>query len=70
MTAEATIFDTLELARMADATDIGPGTRDAVAEAADLLCRAYPYIPARQLRDRVKQRLQYVMRLLGGRLTL
>lgn len=68
--AEAELFDTLELARMADASDISPGTVEALEEAADLLCRAYPSVPAPVLRDRTKTRLRYVMRLLGGRLTL
>jgi hypothetical protein len=68
--AEAELFDTMELARMADVSDIGPGTVEAVQEAVELLCRAYANTSALTLRDRTKQRLKYVLNLLGGRLTL
>ena len=70
LTAEAEIFDTLELTRLAEISDIGSGTVDALNETADLLCRAYPSTPAVMLRDRTKRRLQHVIRLLGGRSTL
>jgi len=68
--AEADIFDTLELTRLAEVSDIGAGTIEALHETADLLCRAYPSTPAAVLRDRTKRRLQHVIRLLGGRSTL
>lgn len=68
--AEADIFDTLELTRLAEVSDIGAGTIEALHETADLLCRAYPSTPATVLRDRTKRRLQHVIRLLGGRSTL
>lgn len=68
--AEADIFDTLELTRLAEVSDIGAGTIEALHETADLLCRAYPSTPAAILRDRTKRRLQHVIRLLGGRSTL
>jgi tetratricopeptide (TPR) repeat protein len=68
--AEAQVFDTLELARMAGSTDIGPGTLEALNEAADLLCRAYTSTPAATLRDRSKQRLKHIMKLLSGRTSL
>lgn len=70
LVAEAELFDTMELVGMADASDIGPGTLEVLEEAVDLLCRAYPSTPAAILRDRAKQRLAYVIRLLNGRLTL
>jgi tetratricopeptide (TPR) repeat protein len=70
MKAEADLFDTMELARMAEISDIGPGTLEAIEEAVDLLCRAYPNTDAAQLRDRTKKRLKYVLDLLKGRLTL
>lgn len=70
LATEAELFDTMELVQMADASDIGPGTLDVLEEAVDLLCRAYPSTPAATLRDRTKQRLASVMRLLNGRLTL
>jgi tetratricopeptide (TPR) repeat protein len=68
--AEAEIFDTLELTRLAEISDIGTGTIESLNETADLLCRAYPSTPAATLRDRTKRRLQHVIRLLGGRSTL
>lgn len=40
--AEAEIFDTQELTRLAEVSDIGTGTIDALNETAELLCRAYP----------------------------
>lgn len=46
------------------------GTLEALAEAVDLLCRAYPVVPAAVLRDRTHKRLAQVNRLLSGRLTL
>lgn len=68
--AEAEIFDTLELTRLSEMSDIGTGTIDALHETAELLCRAYPSTPATVLRDRTKRRLQHVIQLLGGRSTL
>jgi hypothetical protein len=54
--AEAEIFDTLELTRLADISGIGAGTIEALNETAELLCRAYPSTPAATLRDRAKRR--------------
>jgi tetratricopeptide (TPR) repeat protein len=68
--SEAEIFDTLELTRLAEVSDIGSGTIEALNETTDLLCRAYPSTPAGTLRDRTKRRLQHVIWLLGGRSTL
>jgi tetratricopeptide (TPR) repeat protein len=68
--AEAEIFDTLELTRLAEISDIGTGTIEALHETAELLCRAYPSTPAAVLRERTKRRLQHVIQLLGGRSTL
>jgi transcriptional regulator with XRE-family HTH domain len=68
--AEADIFDTLELTRLAEVSDIGAGTIEALHETAELLCRAYPSTPAAVLSERTKRRLQHVIRLLGGRSTL
>lgn len=70
MQAEAELFDTLELAEMAERSDIGPGTVEAIHEAVELLCRAYPVAPAATLRRRTKERLHYVMQRLSGRITL
>jgi len=68
--AEAEIFDTLELARLAEVSDIGAGTVEALSEAADLLCRAYPSTPAAVLRDRTKRRLSQVLEMFGRRISL
>jgi tetratricopeptide (TPR) repeat protein len=68
--AEAEIFDTLDLTRLAEVSDLGAGTVEALNETADLLCRAYPNTPAVTLRDRTKRRLRHVISLLGGRSTL
>jgi len=70
MRIEAELFDTMELAHMAERSDIGPGTIEALQEAVDLLCRAYPVTPAAVLRKRTKERLHYVMQRLQGRVTL
>ena len=68
--SEAELVDTLDLARMVSASDIGQGALDTLQEAAELLCRAYPSASAAELRARSKQRLRYISRLLHGRLTL
>lgn len=68
--AEAQVFDTLELARMAGSSDVGPGTIEALNEAAELLCRAYPSTSAATLRDRSKQWLKQIMKLLSSNTSL
>ncbi|MFF4624794.1 hypothetical protein [Nonomuraea jabiensis] len=68
--AEADLYGTMELAQQLQASDVGTGTLEALAEAVDLLCRAYPVVPAATLRDRTQKRLAQVNRLLAGRLTL
>jgi tetratricopeptide (TPR) repeat protein len=68
--AEADLYGTMELAQQLQASDVGTGTLDALAEAVDLLCRAYPVVPASTLRDRTQKRLAQINRLLAGRLTL
>jgi hypothetical protein len=55
---------------MVTISDLGQGTLDTLQEAAELLCRAYPSASAGELRTRTRQRLSYISRLLGGRLTL
>ncbi|MEU1725346.1 hypothetical protein [Nonomuraea sp. NPDC005692] len=68
--AEADLYGTMELAQQLQASDVGTGTLEALAEAVDLLCRAYPVVPASTLRDRTQKRLAQINRLLAGRLTL
>ncbi len=67
---EAMVVDTLELARLAAASDLGPGTVESIAESVDLLCRAYPSTPGSVLRERTSRRLRQVVELLGKRLSL
>jgi tetratricopeptide (TPR) repeat protein len=67
---EQRLFDTLELARLAGASDLGPGTIEGIAGSVDLLCRAYPATPGAVLRDRTQRRLLQVVDLLGKRVTL
>ncbi|MER6825663.1 hypothetical protein ABT352_06720 [Streptosporangium sp. NPDC000563] len=68
--AEADLYGTMELAQQLQASDVGTGTLEALAEAVDLLCRAYPVVSAATLRDRTQKRLAQVNGLLGGRITL
>jgi tetratricopeptide (TPR) repeat protein len=67
---EHEIFNTMELARLLDGADIGVGTLDALEEATELLCRAYPKTPSHVLSVRIKKRLKHVIDLLGGRITI
>ena len=68
--AEADLYGTMQLAQQLQASDVGTGTLEALAEAVDLLCRAYPVVPAGTLRDRTQKRLAQINHLLAGRLTL
>ncbi|RVX43325.1 hypothetical protein EDD27_6004 [Nonomuraea polychroma] len=68
--AEADLYGTMELAQQLQASDVGAGTLEALAEAVDLLCRAYPVVLAGTLRDRTQKRLAQINHLLAGRLTL
>lgn len=68
--SEAELYDTMDLASMVTASDLGQGALDTLHEAADLLCRAYPSAPAAELRTRAMQRLRYIARMLRGRNTL
>ncbi|GAA3134473.1 hypothetical protein [Streptosporangium carneum] len=68
--AEADLYGTMELAQQLQASDVGTGTLEALAEAVDLLCRAYPVVPAATLRDRTQKRLAQINGLLAGRITL
>jgi tetratricopeptide (TPR) repeat protein len=67
---ESTVVDTLELARLAAASDLGPGTIESIGESVDLLCRAYPSTPGTVLRERTGRRLRQVVELLGKRVSL
>ena len=67
---EHELFNTMELARLLDGADMGIGTLEALEEAADLLCRAYPKTPSAVLKVRIKKRLKHVIDLLGQRITI
>ena len=67
---EQELFDTMELACLIDGAEIGVGTLDALEEATDLLCRAYPKTPSAALKVRIKRRLKHVIDLLGRRITI
>jgi tetratricopeptide (TPR) repeat protein len=67
---EHELFSTMELARLLDGGDIGVGTLEALEEATDLLCRAYPKTPSHILKTRIKKRLKHVIELLGTHITI
>lgn len=60
----------VELARRAEASDLGGGTLELLQEAADRLCREYTVAEPRALASRARQNLAYVTDLLGKRVTL
>ena len=60
----------IELARRAEASDLGVGTLELLAVSTDRLCRDYPTVDPRVLSDQARIRLGYVTNLLGKRVTL
>jgi hypothetical protein len=68
--ALVTDLDLIELARRAEASDLGSGTLDLLNVAVDGMCGDYPGADAAALSARAGQHLRYVTRLLGGRVTL
>lgn len=68
--ALGTDLDLIELARRAEASDLGNGTLELLNAAVDGMCRDYPGADAAALSARAGQHLRYVTRLLGGRVTL
>lgn len=67
---EQDLFNTMELAGLIEGADIGLGTLEALEEATDLLCRAYPKTPSALLKTRIKKRLKNVIDLPGSRITI
>ena len=65
-----TDLDLIELARRAEASDLGSGTLGLLNAAVDGMCRDYPGADAAALSARAGQHLRYVTRLLSGRVTL
>jgi transcriptional regulator with XRE-family HTH domain len=68
--ALVTGLDLIELARRAEASDLGSGTLDLLNVAVDGMCGDYPGANAAALSARAGRHLRYVTRLLGGRVTL
>jgi hypothetical protein len=60
----------IELARRAEASDLGSGTAELLQVSADRLCRDYPVTDPRVLSSRARSSLRYVTDLLGKRVTL
>lgn len=68
--ALVTDLDLIELARRAEASDLGSGTLDLLNVAVDGMCGDYPGADAAALSAQAGRHLRYVTRLLGGRITL
>jgi len=60
----------LDLARLAELSEIGNGTVERLELAVDELATAYPGTPPAELNSRVRSYLGYTRRLLDGRMTL
>ena len=60
----------LDLARLAELTEVGTGTVERLELAVDELATAYPGTPPAELNSRVRGYLGYTRRLLDGRMTL
>ncbi|MGH3191688.1 MAG: helix-turn-helix domain-containing protein [Streptosporangiaceae bacterium] len=60
----------IELARRAEASDVGSGTVELLQASAGRLCRDYPTVDPRVLTGHAMTRLDYVTNLLGKRVTL
>jgi tetratricopeptide (TPR) repeat protein len=60
----------LELARQAEASDLGGGTLEVIDRTVDRFCREYPTTAPAVLVPRVQQRLHFLVKLLDGKLTL
>ncbi len=60
----------IELARRAEASDLGAGTLELLQVSADTMCRDYPVVAPQVLSARAGECLRYVTGLLGKRVTL
>ena len=60
----------LDLARLAELSEVGASTIERLELAVDELATAYPGTPPAELNSRVRGYLEYVGRLLDGRMTL
>jgi hypothetical protein len=60
----------IELARRAEASDLGGGTLELLQASVDRLCRGYPVVDPRVLSAQARTHLGYATELLGKRVTL
>jgi transcriptional regulator with XRE-family HTH domain len=60
----------IELARRAEASDVGGTTLELLDRAVDRMCRDYPSTNSNELSDRATEQMRYVTRLLEGKTTL
>jgi transcriptional regulator with XRE-family HTH domain len=60
----------IEIARRAEASDVGSGALELLAESADRMCRDYPVTDPRVLSNRAVEQLRYATGLLEKRVTL
>jgi hypothetical protein len=67
---EGDLVDVLELARQAEASDLGGGTLEVIDRTVDRFCRDYPTAAPAVLVRRVELRLHYLAKLLKGKVTL
>jgi hypothetical protein len=67
---EGDLVDVLELARQAEASDLGGGTLEVIDRTVDRFCRDYPTAAPAVLVRRVELRLHYLAKLLRGKVTL
>jgi hypothetical protein len=67
---EGDLVDVLELARQAEASDLGGGTLGVIDRTVDRFCRDYPTAAPAVLVRRVELRLHYLAKLLRGKVTL
>jgi transcriptional regulator with XRE-family HTH domain len=63
-------LDAIEVARLAERSDLGHSTLDTIDAIVDRLCRDYSREPARWLLPKVNDRLRRVVGLLGGHIRL
>jgi hypothetical protein len=62
--------DVLELARQAEASDLGGGTLEVIDRMVDRFCCDYPTAAPSVLVPRVEQRLRFLVKLLDGKVAL
>lgn len=66
----AGLWDVAELLRRTEMSDINSAALESIEQGIDQLARAYPYVDADCLHQRIRNGLQYVTKQLEGRMTL